>query len=665
MEKQKVLQKLLSCVLCEEKFKKTNKPLIMLCGHNICEECKLKNFKKVTCKICKKVFSKREIKKFPINYSILENKNISHEIEPNHRETNPDINSIITPEECENLMSAMNQFLKNINLNKKNEEKKEEEKKEEEKNMSQKSQDEIEGIIKKRELMIKETHEFIENLEQNYFEYFNRLFNFIIKALTSNSELLIKDLKISQLLEETGVINYGDMIKLIKFLEIMEEIDKEDLNNCSSFEQIYSLIIDKNSNVKYEEFISLFFFFNKIFELKIKKIQKIFESQKKLYSNKKECNKNLSHFITNFIQKNESNLSDMFYDITTYKPCHFLYNINTNENIKNSLKEYYNLNQKVLEEYNNILILYEPIEKKLNIHIIKIKELNEEKIIDTYLFLNHSLFILTNKNFYNYQINDEKYFPLYPLNEPEFEENSKIIKYDIFMMILSSNSFQSINLRKDMTKNDWRSISLFEDSPGIIKKPYPICHSSNVIYVIDRENKNINEVYTFNPENDSWDKKEIKLEIDSKNDGKNKNNIKIINHNKKLEQEETIILKQLLLEDFHLFNKCFACIWGGRHPISKKFNKNVYSMDLVKCIMKKIISFDEFITDDMVIIDLNVGILNKHIDFVFVYHLINDDKNIKIKIIRKEIIENDISIETKLKVLMDINISEISSNKFL
>lgn len=108
--------------------------------------------------------------------------------------------------------------------------------------------------------MIKETHEFIENLEQNYFEYFNRLFNFIIKALTSNSELLIKDLKISQLLEETGVINYGDMIKLIKFLEIMEEIDKEDLNNCSSFEQIYSLIIDKNSNVKYEEFISLFFF---------------------------------------------------------------------------------------------------------------------------------------------------------------------------------------------------------------------------------------------------------------------------------------------------------------------------------------------------------------------------------------------------------------------
>ena len=27
-------------------------------------------------------------------------------------------------------------------------------------------------------------------------------------------------------MEETGVINYGDMIKLIKFLEIMEEIDK-------------------------------------------------------------------------------------------------------------------------------------------------------------------------------------------------------------------------------------------------------------------------------------------------------------------------------------------------------------------------------------------------------------------------------------------------------
>ena len=152
MEKQKELEKLLSCVLCKKIFEKNNKPLIMFCGHNICEECKIKNFKKITCGVCNKVFAKREIKKFPINYSILENKNISHEIEPNHRETYPDINSIITPEERENLMAAMNQFLKNINLNKKNEEKKEEEKKEEEKNMSQKSQDEIEGVIKKREL---------------------------------------------------------------------------------------------------------------------------------------------------------------------------------------------------------------------------------------------------------------------------------------------------------------------------------------------------------------------------------------------------------------------------------------------------------------------------------------------------------------------------------
>ena len=119
------------------------------------------------------------------------------------------------------------------------------------------------------------------------------------------------------------------------------------------------------------------------------------------------------------------------------------------------------------------------------------------------------------------------------------------------------------------------------------KKPYPTCHSPNFIYILDKEKTNINEVYVFNPENDSWDKKEVKLEIDSKNDGKNKNNIKIINHNKKLEQEETIILKQLLSEDYHLFNKCYACIWGGRHPISKKFNKNVYMLDLVKGIIKK------------------------------------------------------------------------------
>ena len=128
--------------------------------------------------------------------------------------------------------------------------------------------------------------------------------------------MLINELNISQLLEETGVINFADMIKLGKFMEMMEDINKDDLLNCSCFEQIYSLIIDKNNDIKYEEFISLFFFFNKVFELKIKKMPKILETQRKLYTNKKECNKNLSHFIFNFVQKYESNLSDIFYDIT-------------------------------------------------------------------------------------------------------------------------------------------------------------------------------------------------------------------------------------------------------------------------------------------------------------------------------------------------------------
>ena len=53
------------------------------------------------------------------------------------------------------------------------------------------------------------------------------------------------------------------------------------------------------------------------------------------------------------------------------------------------------------------------------------------------------------------------------LEGQEIEEN-------IYMMIISSNSFQSINLREDMTKNDWRSISLYENTPpGIIKNHIP------------------------------------------------------------------------------------------------------------------------------------------------------------------------------------------------
>lgn len=650
MEKQKELEKLLSCVLCKKIFEKNNKPLIMFCGHNICEECKIKNFKKITCGVCNKVFAKREIKKFPINYSILENKNITQTKEPNQTENNnTNILSNVSPQVGQEFVSTViKEVFKHIDEIKIDDNEKEKQ---------------IEEIVKKRDLIIKDTYNYLDNLEKKYIDYLNKFFDYIIQGLNSNNEMLINELNISQLLEETGIINFGDMIKLGKFLEMMEDINKDDLLNCSCFEQIYSLIIDKNSEVKYEEFISLFFFFNKIFELKIKKIPKILESQKKIYSNKKECHKNLSHFIFNFVQKYESNLSDIFYDMTTYKSCHFIYDIKKNEKIRNSLNQFYNNNQKILEEYNNIMIIYEPIEKKFNIHIIKIKELKDEKIIDSFLFLTHTLFILTNKKFYIYQIKDKTYSSIDFLENQEIDENSKIIKYDINMFILSSKYFQSINLSQDMTKNDWRSISLFENSQDKIKKPYPITHSSSFIYILDKEKKNINEVFIFNPDADSWDKKEIKLELNTKNDDKSKNKETIIKHNdtEKTEiEEEMIIVKQLFLEDYHLFNKCFACIWGGRHPVSKKFNKNVYLLDAVKGIMKKIINLEDFITDNMIIIDLNVGIIYKYVDFIIVYHLINDEKNVKIKVIRKQIIENDISLHTKLKVLKDINFSEVS-----
>ena len=650
MEKQKELEKLLSCVLCKKIFEKNNKPLIMFCGHNICEECKLKNFKKITCGVCNKVFAKREIKKFPINYSILENKNITQTKEPNQTENNnTNILSNVSPQVGKEFVSTViKEVFKHIDEIKIDDNEKEKQ---------------IEEIVKKRDLIIKDTYNYLDNLEKKYIDYLNKFFDYIIQGLNSNNEMLINELNISQLLEETGIINFGDMIKLGKFLEMMEDINKDDLLNCSCFEQIYSLIIDKNSEVKYEEFISLFFFFNKIFELKIKKIPKILESQKKIYSNKKECHKNLSHFIFNFVQKYESNLSDIFYDMTTYKSCHFIYDIKKNEKIRNSLNQFYNNNQKILEEYNNIMIIYEPIEKKFNIHIIKIKELKEEKIIDSFLFLTHTLFILTNKKFYIYQIKDKTYSSIDFLENQEIDENSKIIKYDINMFILSSKYFQSINLSQDMTKNDWRSISLFENSQDKIKKPYPITHSSSFIYILDKEKKNINEVFIFNPDADSWDKKEIKLELNTKNDDKSQNKETIIKHNntEKTEiEEEMVIVKQLFLEDYHLFNKCFACIWGGRHPVSKKFNKNVYLLDAVKGIMKKIINLEDFITDNMIIIDLNVGIIYKYVDFIIVYHLINDEKNVKIKVIRKQIIENDISLHTKLKVLKDINFSEVS-----
>ena len=69
--------------------------------------------------VCKKVFSKREIKKFQINYSILENKNISQTEEPNFKENNSNILPNVSEEVTSNFVSTiMNQVFKIIDTSK-------------------------------------------------------------------------------------------------------------------------------------------------------------------------------------------------------------------------------------------------------------------------------------------------------------------------------------------------------------------------------------------------------------------------------------------------------------------------------------------------------------------------------------------------------------------
>ena len=677
MEKQKQIEAFLSCVLCNQKFNKTNKPLIMFCGHNICEDCRLNNNKKIKCITCGKVFSKREIKKFPINYSILENKLVSpsekndntlKEDDKNTDEKNLELVQNLSQETCFNIMSSfmteINKYMtekQNIEqLNKENEsnnninDNNEDNKINEEKKNIESQCDEI---IKERDLIIKDTFDLIKNLEKGFLSYSKIFFDSMIDLIKTNSEFLINDLNISQLLQESGIINYGDYIKLENFLDIMKEIDEDKLRECASFEEIYQLIKEKRKDVSYDKFISLFFFFNKIIELKIKKMPKIFEEQRKLCNHKKDNQANLIHLLTNLAQKYEMKLSDVFYDITIYKTGHFIYDINKNQNIKESLNKFCTINEESFKDYNNVLLLYEPIQKNLNIIIIKIKELKDEEIIDSYLILNQLLYILTDKKLYIYELTTEKYTSINTIQNQEIEKNTKIFKFDTSIMKISSNYFESINLRKDISKNEWRTMSLFENTPGIIKCPLPVCHSSDYIYVLDGENKDINFIYSYNDELDIWEKKEIKLEI--KQEEENINKEIDSNDNKDNKNEEIVIIKKLYLEDYFFFNKCFACIFGGRHPVTKKFNKNVYTIDPIKGIIKKIINFDDYISDEMNILNLNVGILNKYVDFIFIYHLINQENIIKIKIIRKEIIENDISIKSKLQIIMDINISDI------
>ena len=103
----------------------------------------------------KSVFETRN-KKFQKNYPILENKNISQTEEPNIKENNSNILPNVSEEVASNFVSTiMNQVFKIIDTSKIDN-----------KTEVEKQQTKIDEIIQKRELIVKETNDYIDNLEK-------------------------------------------------------------------------------------------------------------------------------------------------------------------------------------------------------------------------------------------------------------------------------------------------------------------------------------------------------------------------------------------------------------------------------------------------------------------------------------------------------------------
>ena len=75
MEINNEILKLLKCKYCSELYSKTNKPKIMLCGHNICSHCLKLNKNNLLCLDCNKRYNNILINKFSINFALLETTN--------------------------------------------------------------------------------------------------------------------------------------------------------------------------------------------------------------------------------------------------------------------------------------------------------------------------------------------------------------------------------------------------------------------------------------------------------------------------------------------------------------------------------------------------------------------------------------------------------------
>jgi hypothetical protein len=248
------------CIYCGQIYCKSNKPLIMRCSHNICQTCLYLNKNKITCLICKAKFEGKDLKKFPINFLLLEivshsegkEKSLDQEKSINRRnkknkKSQDEEESFITPnnseifkcKECDLLFP--NKFhLKLFN----------------EHNLDLETFKEATGkefLHNKADSLMQKYKSYNENLEK----WNERFLNYLDDTFINCKDRIIEEIKKNDPLENLllfGLINKADQERVREFTEKFMKNEKvlEVIKSCNSFDDLIKNM--SNANIEIHHF---------------------------------------------------------------------------------------------------------------------------------------------------------------------------------------------------------------------------------------------------------------------------------------------------------------------------------------------------------------------------------------------------------------------------
>lgn len=310
------------CIYCGQIYCKSNKPLIMKCSHNVCQTCLYLNKNKFACLTCKAKFEGKDLKKFPINFLLLEivshsegkeesleqEKSINRRNKKNKKIKEVEEESFITPnnseifkcKECDLLFPNkfhLNFFTEhNLNL--------------------ETFQESIgkEFLNNKADSLMQKYKSYNENLE-NWNEKF---LNYLNDTFLNCKDRVIDEIKKNDPLENLlffGLINKADQDRIKEFSEKFMKNEKivKLLKNCDSFQDLIKdfsntnieishfyekgdhSVNSQNSNlgtklkVNIHNFLSSYFYFVEIFEKKL--------NQKKIKEKLDKFKTDMDHYL--------------------------------------------------------------------------------------------------------------------------------------------------------------------------------------------------------------------------------------------------------------------------------------------------------------------------------------------------------------------------------